>query len=408
MKEIAAEAPPDRPWNDSPQALRRGKLIFIPGHMSLDKDGEVVGDTVAEQTQHILEAVERALADAGATMADIVKHNVFFTCANDAEAIARAIGELDSVRTAWFKAPGPVTTETRVGLPRKSALVMIDGVAVVGPADKQPIVVPDHWTWKRPLPFVQGWKVDDLVFVGGQRSLDRCGTLVGSSDVAVQTENVLRSFEAVLHAAGTDRNSVVRQHTNYRVFGAGPEATAYWEQVMKVRLQYMSRPTPAGIGLGVTGFADAGELIEVEGIASFDSQRRRLQPENHWGVPAFPAAEFSQGWKAGGLVFVGGQVSVDRNSKAVGLDLVTQTRNVFRYIRNVLAEAELDESDVVRLGIFYLDGPRPEVEKTLTTIANVQREFYPEPGPCITAYGVDGYSFHDLFVEMEAIAVVRR
>jgi enamine deaminase RidA (YjgF/YER057c/UK114 family) len=37
----------------------------------------------------------------------------------------------------------------------------------------------------------------------------------------------------------------------------------------------------------------------------------------------------------------------------------------------------------------------------------VQREFYPEPGPAVTAIRVAGFAFENLLVEIEAMAVTR-
>ena len=40
-------------------------------------------------------------------------------------------------------------------------------------------------------------------------------------------------------------------------------------------------------------------------------------------------------------------------------------------------------------------------------LREVQREFYPEPGPASTAVRVSGFAFEDLLIEIEAMAVCR-
>ncbi len=47
----------------------------------------------------------------------------------------------------------------------------------------------NHWDWSMPVPFSQGWKIDDVIFVGGQVSADAQGRPVGAGDIAVQTRN---------------------------------------------------------------------------------------------------------------------------------------------------------------------------------------------------------------------------
>ena len=41
-------------------------------------------------------------------------------------------------------------------------------------------------------------------------------------------------------------------------------------------------------------------------------------------------------------------------------------------------------------------------------MARVQAEFYPAPGPTVTAIRVSGFAFENLLVEIEAMALTRR
>ena len=81
---------------------------------------------------------------------------------------------------------------------------------------------------------------------------------------------------------------------------------------------------------------------------------------------------------------------------------------VERMIRNVLAKGGLDESDVAKLYIYYHgEGDWRQIEQTRQTIARVQREFYPTPGPAETSLRVAGFAFEDLLIEIEAFAICR-
>ena len=246
-----------------------------------------------------------------------------------------------------------------------------------------------------------------MVFVGGQRSLDEKGTVLGDGDIEIQTEEAFRNLDTMLRLAGGDRHSLMRQNTYFRFFGEGRQVTDYWEKMTNVRRRYMSVPSAAGAGLRITGFPQSKELIQVEGIGVLGEDKQRLQPENHWDW-SIPNTQFTQGWKIGNLAFIGGQISADNQAKAVGKDMATQTRNVFQFIHNVLAEGGLDESDVAKLYIYYYaPGDWAQVEETRETIAAIQREFYPEPGPAVTAIRVSGFAFEDLLIEIEAMAVCR-
>ena len=114
------------------QAVRAGNLIFVGGQMSLDEQGRVVGSDITAQATNAFDALKRVLAEAGATMADVVKHNVYVSCEGDAAQVRTFMQDLDAVRVKYFTAPGPTTTETRVGLDREGALILVDAWAVVG------------------------------------------------------------------------------------------------------------------------------------------------------------------------------------------------------------------------------------------------------------------------------------
>lgn len=388
------------------QAVRFGDLIYVGGQMSLDEQGRVIGKDITTQAQNVFESLKRVLQEAGASLSDVVKHNVFFHCDGDEAAVAKFMDDLDQVRLKYFSDPGPTTTETRVGLEVEGALILVDAWAVVG-GQRERLMPEGHWNWSKKLPFSHGWKVGDMIFVGGQRSLDQHGKTVGIGDIEVQTDHAFRNLDTLLRAGGGDRHSLMRQNTYFRFFGQGREVTSYWEKMTNVRRRYMAVPSAAGAGLRITGFPHADELIQVEGVGVLGTDRQRLQPANHWDW-SIPNTQFTQGWRIGKLVFCGGQISADSKAKAVGNDIATQTRNVFQFIRNVLAEAGLDESDVVKLYIYY-SAPEtwPEINQTTATIASVQREFYPTPGPASTAFRVSGFAFEDLLIEIEAMAVTR-
>ena len=159
------------------QAVRAGNLIFVGGQMSLDENGNVVGSDIKTQAMNAFEALKRVLEAAGASMVDVVKHNVYLSCPGDASVIAGFMEDLNSVRVQYFTAPGPTTTETFVGLEREGALILVDAWAVVG-EKRELLTPPGHWNWKQQLPFSHGWKVGDMVFVGGQRSLGAFGEIL--------------------------------------------------------------------------------------------------------------------------------------------------------------------------------------------------------------------------------------
>jgi len=139
--------------------------------------------------------------------------------------------------------------------------------------DKQRLMPKDHWDWSMPVPFSQGWKVGNLVFVGGQISADNNGRTVGVGDIEVQTRTVFENIRKVLREAGSEMKDVVKINTFYVFDGEGEELTRFWEKMTKVRMEFFEEPGPCGTGVRVAGLAYPDLLIEAEAIAILSNDR---------------------------------------------------------------------------------------------------------------------------------------
>lgn len=133
--------------------------------------------------------------------------------------------------------------------------------------DKIRIMPEGHWDWSMPVSFSQGWKVGDLVFVGGQISADEHGRTIGVGDIAVQTRNCFENIRSVLAEVGADLTDIVKLNTYYCFEGAGEEVTRFWEEMTKVRMEYLPEPGPAATAVRVVGLAYEDLLIEIEAVA---------------------------------------------------------------------------------------------------------------------------------------------
>jgi 2-iminobutanoate/2-iminopropanoate deaminase len=136
--------------------------------------------------------------------------------------------------------------------------------------ERQRLMPKGHWDWHVPVPFSQGWRVGNLVFVGGQLSADEHGRVVGAGDIELQTRNVFEAITRVLREAGAEWKDVVKLNTFYRFKGDGPAVTEFWEKMTKIRMEYLADPGPCGTAVRVEGFMYDGFMVEVECIAVVD------------------------------------------------------------------------------------------------------------------------------------------
>ncbi len=76
------------------RAVRIGNHIWVAGTTASDKTGAVVAvGNAAEQTRYILQKIERALAEAGACLRDVVRTRLYVTNIADWQAVGGVHGE---------------------------------------------------------------------------------------------------------------------------------------------------------------------------------------------------------------------------------------------------------------------------------------------------------------------------
>lgn len=76
------------------RAVRVGNQIFVSGTVAWGDDGKVIGEgDMYAQTKQAIRNIEKALAQAGASLADVVRTRTFVTDVSRFEEVARAHGE---------------------------------------------------------------------------------------------------------------------------------------------------------------------------------------------------------------------------------------------------------------------------------------------------------------------------
>lgn len=108
------------------RAVRIGNLVEVAGTTAVDETGQVVGvDDPGAQTRFILQKIEKALTQAGATLQDVIRTRLFVTDITRWEEIGRAHGD-------FFRTVKPVATMVEVNaLINPELLVEIEVTAVV-------------------------------------------------------------------------------------------------------------------------------------------------------------------------------------------------------------------------------------------------------------------------------------
>lgn len=90
------------------RAVRVGNFVSVGGTAPIGLQGETVGvDDPAAQTRRCFEIIEAALAEAGASLSDVIRTRMLLTNIEDWEQVAQVHGE-------YFKDIRPVSTVMEV------------------------------------------------------------------------------------------------------------------------------------------------------------------------------------------------------------------------------------------------------------------------------------------------------
>ena len=247
------------------QGVRSGKMIFVSAQSPVGTTGEVLypGDIVA-QTRQVMRQVRDVLAELGADYDDVVKLNRWY--AGDVGIASFEPAALACA--AHFREPGPAATG--IPLPRhaRDALKIKIGVVAMRGEDGRRLprrhVWPDSlWDWHVHLPYQHGLQCEEMIFTGGQVSLDKQGRAVHPHDLSAQTHQAMRHIGTILRELGADYGDVVKMITVY-AGGCGAEAL---HANLPIRSSYFRDPGPATTGIPLPVLAYDGMMVEIDAFA---------------------------------------------------------------------------------------------------------------------------------------------
>ena len=150
--------------------LRAGEFIAIANRTAVSLDERITGDGAA-QSKAIMDSLSDTLSELGASFQDVVKKECYYFGTDRPQWAAMA-----TVRASYFKEPGPVATTVpcQVLWPDE-AVTKIELLAMRTSRDGFDKYIPREdswpprvWDWPIPLPYRQGSRLRDVIWLGGK------------------------------------------------------------------------------------------------------------------------------------------------------------------------------------------------------------------------------------------------
>jgi enamine deaminase RidA (YjgF/YER057c/UK114 family) len=259
-------APTDHQTMPAPfrHGLRCGEMIYVGAQVPRNSEGVVLnpGDIIG-QSELVMDNLARVLGEFGASLDDTVKFNIYYRGDGTVDDWRRAA----EVRAAYFSEPGPAATGLPLPLLPDGEMVRMEVMAMLGengrPLPRQHAWPEGHWDWPIHLPYKHGLKCGDMIFIGGQVSLDSRGEVLDAGDMVAQTHTSMDNVRRVLEGFGLAMDDVVKVNGFYKG-EAGPD-TILTNQ--RIRSACFTEPGPASTGIPLKYLAIEGLAIEVEAIA---------------------------------------------------------------------------------------------------------------------------------------------
>ena len=131
--------------------------------------------------------------------------------------------------------------------------------------------------------------------------------------------------------------------------------------------------------------------------------RTFINPTEHWVTK--PSLPYSQAVRCGQMLFLTGQVDLDQNLHVTAPDdLIGQTKNTMRQLRDVLAAARMNFSDLVQMRVFYVQDGNVNEDDLIYVLGTCLGPF-DGFGPALTMVPVEGLMLPGILIEIDGIAM---
>ena len=365
------------PWFDYSRysfslGIQSGAAVYLSGHTASEYDAEtrrmVVKGGMAEQTRTAYAKIAAILEAAGLSLQDASRIVEYVRT----DAIER-YAETAAVRAELFGARQPIVSTVPVkSLLRPEAFIEIE-VSAGGPDPAASAGV---------------------VFLPTVQPVDAAGNIIGRGDVVAQTQAIFEKTQAQLHALGLGFDRVVKT-VDYLT----PAALSAYKATGRVRKAFLGPVYPGAAGILMPRLLHPEALIQYDFIATRDTPVA-VNP----GWSRYEKLTYSPGVRAGKLLFLSGQGSLDPATERVVFDddVVGQAEYTYTNILKVLAAAGGGPQHLVKT----IEYATPAALARYRDVAAVRSRLLREPYPASTGLVCEALLRPEMLIEVDPFAVL--
>jgi len=323
-----------------------GDGIYLSGHTASAYDKELDRITIkgdmAEQARTAYSKIAAILEGVGKSFGDVVRVVEYVK----PEGIER-YAEAAAIRTELFGNHRPAVNTVPVkALLRPDAFIEIEITA--GP-------VGSETSFGSGLPVAR--ESSGVVFLPTVQAINENGEIIGAGDVVAQTAAIFEKAKKMLEKLGLGFDSIVKT-LDYIT----PEALTNYRGTGRVRKEFLGPVYPGAAGILMPRLLHPEALIQYDFIASRD-QTVAVNP----GWDRYEKLTYSPGVRAGKLLFLSGQGSLDPSTERIVHD------------GDVVAQAEYTYNNILK--VIEAGGGKPEnLVKTIEYVTPAALERYREVG----------------------------
>ena len=398
---------PEGHWNwpitiSHKHGVRCGQMIWVGGQVDLTPEGGVKnpGD-LAAQTTNVMANFGRVLAEFDADLSDLVTLLCFYVSdgSEDEAAFLKMVadGLPDGARPAVAAVPVPY-------LAYPGMRVEIEGYAMLGTGGaKLPRThAAADGAGRVPDPFARAVRCGKMIFVSAQAPVDADGKVISAGDIVAQTKQVMKQIGAALETFGAGYDDVVKISRWY----AGNVGIDDFEPAALACAAHFNEPGPAATGIPLPRHADENVKIKIGVVAMLGEDGARLPRKHVWPDSLWDwhvHLPYKHGLKCEEMIFLGGQVSLNKQGEAVHPDdLTAQTHQSMVHIGTILNELGADYGDVCKVLAFYQGDCGADA---LNANLPVRASYFADPGPATTGVPLPVLAYPSMVIEIDIFAM---